>query len=306
MNKNILVTGGGGYIGSVLIPELLKKNYSVTALDTFSKGNYLPKDKNLVIITGTVTDNELIKTAINQQDAVIHLAGVSDGRAGKANPELTKKINLEAFKNLIRISADVGVRRFINMSTFGVYGYDYTCELTENLAVNPQEPYSETKAETEVIADSYNSDNFTVTNIRLAMVFGRSPQMRFDFLVNTLIKNAIENKELTILGGNQIRPQIHISDVARALLTLLSTDKEKISGQTLNLGTLNKTVLQIANEIKENLSEEITLNLKEQRQEENSFVLNSEKIKSLISFRAKYNIADAVKEIKNKYYGMDS
>jgi nucleoside-diphosphate-sugar epimerase len=158
------------------------------------------------------------------------------------------------------------------MSTFGVYGNNYTCELTEDLPVNPQEPYSETKAFSEEITYNFNRKNFITTSIRLAMVFGWSPQMRFDFLVNTLIKNAVENKEINILGGKQIRPQIHISDVSKILIKLIQEKKEKISGEIYNLGSINKSVEDISAEINSSLEYKIDLVIKPPRKKENSFV----------------------------------
>ncbi len=304
MLKNILVTGGGGYIGNVLVNELLKSGYNVGVLDNFKKDNMLPQHTRLSIFNGDINDTKLLIESTKNQHAIIHLAGISDGRAGRIDPELTRKVNLEGFKKLIQSASGSGASRFINMSTFGVYGTGYAIPLTEDIPLNPEEPYSETKAQTEQIANGFNSGTFITTNIRLAMVFGWSPQMRFDFLVNTLIKDAIEKKSITILGGQQIRPQIHILDVSRVLIGLLKTEREKIAGQTFNLGTINKTLQEIVDEIATGSTEKININYKEVRSKEHSFILDSEKINKIFALKEHKSVAFALKEIKFRIYGM--
>jgi len=303
MNKTILVTGGGGYIGTVLVKNLLDRGYTVTVLDNFAKGNCLPEHQRLKIFKGNILNKKMIALAVKGNSRLIHLAGISDGRAGKLNPKLTKKTNFDAFKLIIDIAASAGIKRFLNMSTFGVYGNEYKCELTENLQINPQEPYSENKAQTEIITNKYNSADFLTMNIRLAMVFGLSPQMRFDFLVNTLIKTAVEKKELTIIGGKQRRPQIQIKDAVDYLTKIINADREKISGQTFNLGTINPSVEEMAEEIKNTAKFKVKINYLPEQKLENSFVLNSEKFFNIIKKEQIKKISYTSYKI-NKIYGV--
>lgn len=302
MNKKVLVTGGGGYIGTILTNRLLKNGYTVTVLDNFIKGNFLPKSTK--IFKGNILNKDILKQAIKGNKFIIHLAGISDGRAGRKNPELTKKVNVDTFKTLIDIAATSDVKTFLNMSTFGVYGNNYNCELTEDLPVNPTEPYSESKAETEIIANSYSSSFFTTINIRLAMAFGWSPQMRFDFLVNTMIKYAIDKKELTIFGGKQRRPQINIEDATNYLTQIIEANKQKVNKQTFNLGTINPSVIEIAREISKTATFNIKINYLPEKELENSFVLNSEKLFNIIKKNKIKNISYAYHKI-NKHYGVD-
>ncbi|MHA1381940.1 MAG: NAD-dependent epimerase/dehydratase family protein [Candidatus Helarchaeota archaeon] len=188
--RNVLVTGGGGYIGSVLTRKLINKDYSVIVFDNFSFSDIgiknLKKNQSIDVIKGDIRSQKDVNKVFENIniDAVIHLAAISDGMSGRRDPSLTKEINIDAFYQFAKKSKAEGVDRFIFASTFGVYGNQYKFPITENLKVNPVDPYSISKSEGEKILKELNSSQFTTTSLRIAMVYGVSPRMRFDFIVN--------------------------------------------------------------------------------------------------------------------------
>ena len=303
--QRVLVTGGGGYIGSVLVRNLLHAGYLVTVLDNFQGSDIglreLRNHHQLKIIDGDLRDPATTKKSLLGIDLVIHLAGVSDGRQGRKNPELTNEVNYISFVNLLEEAVKSQINRFLFASTFGVYGNDYHCPLTEELPLNPAEVYSKSKANGEALLERYNSDDFITVSLRLAMVYGFSPRMRFDFIVNRLILDALQTGRITILGGTQKRPQIHIQDVAEYFIELLKAPPKKISGQTFNAGGENISLGELADTILMHLEEPVEVQFKPVRANENTFELDCEKISSVLHLTPRKSIKNAVVEIKEKY-----
>ena len=304
--QNILITGGAGYIGSVLIPMLLRTGKRVTLLDTFQTtspeqlatvyASYAAADVR--VIKGDIRDEAVVQESLNDTEAVIYLAGVSDGRAGRLNPQLTAEVNIDAFQNFALQARASGCRRFVFASTFGVYGYSYQEPLTELLKPNPQEPYSSSKFKAEQFLLDLNDEIFTTVSLRLAMVYGYSPNMRLEFVVNRLIHDAITKGEITILGGSQIRPQIHIKDAGRYFAGLLDLPEASISGEVFNACGFNKSLLQIAGEIKDILGGKISIENLPGRANETSFVLNQDKLTMATGLRPKISFAEAIDELQ--------
>lgn len=298
-SQRILVTGGWGYIGYVLTKKLLEKGYSVTVLDNVTNNSIsnFYQNPNLTIINGDIRKPTDIDNSLEGVESVIHLAAISGGVSGELNKELTKLVNFESFKLLIEEAKNAGVKRFINASTFGVYGNKYKQPLSEDLPVKPVDEYSISKAKSEVIAQQFNSDDFTTTSLRCAMVCGWSPRMRFDLIVNRLTYKAIEENKITIMGGKQKRPQIHIDDLTDYFISLLNLPPYKIAGEIFNAGGQNISIMEIAEIIQKCFNNDIEVVIKPYRKEENSFVLDSTKIARRLNLRPKYSVTNAVLDI---------
>jgi nucleoside-diphosphate-sugar epimerase len=298
--KKILVTGGAGYIGSVLSEKILSQDYQLVIFDNFIHTTdgikNIENHPNLEIINGDLRNIVDWKNAIEGVDTIIHLAGISDGRSGKRSPELTLEVNQASFPLLVEEAKRSGVSRFVLASTFGVYGNQYNVPLTEDLPINPVDPYSQSKAFGEEILRKNNSLAFTTTILRIAMVCGVSQRMRFDFIVNQMVIKALTEKKLTILGGKQRRPQIHIRDVTDILLHMIAADKGKISGEVYNIGGENPSISEIADTICQKIND-VKLEFLPARKDEDSFSLNSEKFRSKFGIEPLYTIEKAIEEI---------
>ncbi|SVC40155.1 uncharacterized protein METZ01_LOCUS293009, partial [marine metagenome] len=236
MNK-IFVTGGAGYVGAVLVPHLLEKGYAVTVLDLMIYGvDVLPTHPNLNSVKGDIRDQALLQELIPGHDAVIHLACISNDPSFELNPELGKSINLDAFRPLVEISRNAGVERFIYASSSSVYGIKDEPNVHEEMTLKPLTDYSCFKADCEKILAEYQSDDFTTVTIRPATVCGYSPRQRLDVVVNILTNLAYHKRKISVFGGDQLRPNIHIADMVEAYMFLLKAPKEKITGKIFNAG----------------------------------------------------------------------
>ncbi|MBT5926637.1 MAG: NAD-dependent epimerase/dehydratase, partial [Verrucomicrobia bacterium] len=215
--KTVLVTGGAGYVGAVLVPKLLEAGYNVIVLDLFIYGEHVldgsRKNPNLKTIKGDIRDQKLLKKIMPGCDVVIHLACISNDPSFELNPELGRSINLDAFRPLVEISKEAGVNRFIYASSSSVYGIKEESNVHEGMALEPLTDYSRFKADCEKILAEYESSEFTTVTIRPATVCGYSPRLRLDLTVNILTNHAVNNGLITVFGGEQRRPNIHIEDI---------------------------------------------------------------------------------------------
>ena len=214
---------------------------------------------NLKVIKGDIRDQKILKEAIPGHDAVIHLACISNDPSFELNPDLGRSINLDAFRPLVSISRDAGVSRFIYASSSSVYGIKSEPNVTEDISLEPLTDYSKFKADCEKILAEYQSDKFTTVTIRPATVCGYSPRQRLDLVVNILTNLAYHKREISVFGGKQLRPNIHIEDMVDAYLTLLRAPKEKIAGEIFNAGYENHSVREIANMVKEVVGDDVKL-----------------------------------------------
>src|SRR3989344_8713414 len=300
-NEKVLVTGGAGYVGSVLIEKLLINGYDVRVLDLMlfgAQGLEKVKDK-CEIIKGDIRDYELLDKYLEGITHVIHLAAISNDPCSDLDPELTKQVNFEATKKLVELSKKKNVKRFIYASSSSVYGVKEMDNVTEELSLEPLTIYSETKMWSEDIVKKANDDNFTTVIVRPAPVCGYSPKMRLDLTVNILTDHAVNKKKITVFGGDQKRPNIHIQDITDYYVALLSIEKEKIAGEIFNAGYENHTVMEIAKMVKGvagDVEIEVT-NTKDNR----SYHISSEKIKNVLALSPKYTINDAIKEVKDAF-----
>ena len=296
-NKKILVTGGCGYQGSKLIPILLKKSIKVTALDTQWFGSNLKKHKNLTILKKNIVDIE--KKDLKNISHIIHLASVANDPMGDLNPSITWETSCIGTMRMMDLALKQGVKKVIYASSSSVYGLKKEKRVHENLELKPISIYNKAKMITERILLSYK-DKMNISIIRPATVCGLAKRMRFDVSVNMLTLQALKNKKITIFGGSQIRPNIHIDDLLDIYLMFLSTNK-KYNG-IFNAGFENLSILQIAKVVNRNINSKIKIikNIKDVR----SYRVDSSKILKL-GFKPKKNIKKAIIELKNKYMGQN-
>ncbi|HXC04339.1 MAG TPA: SDR family oxidoreductase [Bacteroidia bacterium] len=299
--QHIFITGGAGYVGSVLVPKLLNKGYQVTVLDLMIYGeDVLPKHPHLNAVKGDIRDQDMLKKLLSGVDAVIHLACISNDPSFELNPSLGKSINLDAFEPLVRISRDAGVKRFIYASSSSVYGIKEEPNVHEGMALEPLTDYSKFKADCEEILKKYQSDDFTTCTIRPATVCGYGKRLRLDLSVNILTNLAINKGEITVFGGSQKRPNIHIEDMTDLYCKLLELPKDKIAGKIWNAGYENFTISQIAQMVKNVIGDQVKI-VTTPTNDLRSYHISSEKIKQDIGFEPTHSIEDAVKDLKSAF-----
>ncbi|MBM4134958.1 MAG: NAD-dependent epimerase/dehydratase family protein [Nitrospira sp.] len=301
--KTVLVTGGAGYVGAVLVPLLIRKGYRVRVLDLFLFGDHVldsvKNHPNLAVFKGDIRDQRLLQTVIPNTDCVIHLACISNDPSFELNPELSRSINYDAFRPLVQISRDSGVRRFIYASTCSVYGISEADNVTEDHPLLPITDYNKYKGLCEPILRDYQSPNFTTVIIRPATVCGYSPRQRLDLTVNILTNHAWTNRRIAVFGGAQCRPNIHIDDMVDLYAMLLELEDTAVAGKTYNAGYENYTVAELATFVKSVVEKkspdhkpiEIVTTPSDDKR---SYRINSEKIRRELGFTPRRSIHDAV------------
>ena len=302
MNKSstVLVTGGAGYVGSVLVPKLLSQGYKVKVLDLFLYGEDVlesVKDHpNLETIRGDIRNQDTLAIATQDCDSVIHLACISNDPSFELNPELGKSINYDAFFGLVDISKFNGVKRFIFASSSSVYGIKNDEEVTENLPLLPLTDYSKYKAMCEDVLLEKQEPGFVPVILRPATVCGYSPRLRLDMIVNILTNHAINNNQIQVFGGDQKRPNIHIDDVTDMYVESLEWPEEIIKGNIFNAGYDNQTVNEIAESVRRQVGESVEI-VKTSTDDPRSYHISSEKIKRDLGFVPKRSTEDGVRDL---------
>jgi len=295
--KNILVTGGAGYVGAVLVPRLLKQGCRVTVLDLMIYGeDVLPTHHGLNIVRGDIRDQTLLKKIIPGHDALIHLACISNDPSFELNPNLGKSINLDAFRPLVEISRRLGVARFIYASSSSVYGIKGEKDVHEDMTLEPLTDYSRFKVDCEQILFEFETPDFSGVTIRPATVCGFSPRQRLDVVVNILTNLAYHKREITVFGGEQLRPNIHIADMVEAYLVLLNAPSEKIAGQIFNAGYENQPVVELAQTIKEVVGNDVRL-VRTPTDDNRSYHISSKRISEKLGFTATHSIREAAADL---------
>lgn len=301
--EKVLVTGGAGYVGCVLVPKLLDSGYDVVVYDTLYYGKEgLPNHPRLQIVEGDIRDTELYRKTATGCDAVIHLACLSNDPSCELNPEVTKSINYDCFEPLVKASKEAGIKRFINVSTSSVYGISDAPEVTEEHPLVPLTDYNRYKGMCEPILKKYESPDFTAVTARPATVSGYSTRTRLDLSVNILTNLAVNKGKITVFGGAQKRPNVHIEDVTDFYVKLLQYPHEKIHGQVFNVSEKNYTISEMANIVKAIVEEEFpesgnidieTTTSNDQR----SYHVTSRKALEQLGFEAKRTVGDAVLDL---------
>ena len=309
MIKSVLVTGGAGYVGSVLIPKLLKKGYKVKVLDLYMYGENVldpvKDDPNLKQIKGDIRNKALLERELEGIDAVIHLACISNDPSYELDPNLGKSINYDATVQLIDLSKKLGVKRFIYASSSSVYGVKEEDNVTEDLPLEPLTDYSKYKALAEEYLLKQRAPGFVVLVLRPATVCGYSPRLRLDLSVNILTNSAVNKGKITVFGGEQKRPNIHIEDMTDLYVKTLEYPDEKIDGKIFNAGYDNMKMKDIAHAVKKVVTKEMgkkDLEITTTPTDDNrSYHVSSEKIKKELGFEAKRSVEDAVKDLAQAY-----
>jgi nucleoside-diphosphate-sugar epimerase len=299
---NICITGGAGYIGSLLVPKLLSDGHQVTVLDTFWLGEaFLPKDnENLIIVKGDIRTKGICALAFKGCEAVIHLACISNDTACQLDEALSTSINYDAFEPLVKEAKNAGVKRFIYCSSSSVYGISHEPNVTEDMPLLPLTLYNKYKGLCEPLLFKHQSPDFVCTTIRPATVCGYAPRMRFDLTVNVMTMHAVMKKEITVFGGEQKRPNLHIDDMCDLYRLLLTAPKEKIGGEIFNAGRQNMKVLEIALLIQQVVKEEFdyvpSISITAST-DNRSYHVNSDKIKRVLGFEPQKSVEDAIRDI---------
>ncbi len=299
--KNVLVTGGAGYVGAVLVPKLLKKGYHVKVLDLYIYGeNVLDSVKdnpNLEQVKGDIRDKALLEKVIPGTDAVIHLACISNDPSFELNPQLGKSINYDALFGLLEVSKKCHVKRFIFASTSSVYGVKEVENVTEDLELEPLTDYSKYKAMGEKVVLKEQSPDFTTVIIRPATVCGYSPRLRLDLTVNILTNQAVNTGRITVFGGQQKRPNIHIEDVTDLYVKLLEFPDEKVAGKIFNAGYENHKVKEIAEMVREEVGKKSVEITTTSTTDNRSYHISSEKIARELGFKPGHTVEDAIRDL---------
>ena len=302
--KNILVTGGAGYIGSVLVNLLLSKEYKVTVLDNLLHGfNPLVNinSDNLIFVKGDIRDKAIVENVMDSQDAVIHLAAIVGEPACNKNQELTNSTNKIGSEILLRAALKNNIEKFIFVSTCSNYGImsDNAEYVDESSPLKPISIYSETKVEFENLLLNNKIENFYPVVLRFATVYGASPRMRFDLTVNEFTKELYLGRELEIFGEKFWRPYCHTKDIARACQVAVESDNS-IAYQAFNVGatTENFQKKEIVNKIIKQLPDKENLvKFVEKNADPRNYKVSFEKIKNILNFAPEYNVDYGITEI---------
>ena len=288
---NVLVTGGCGYKGHVLVPKLLARGYEVVVLDTQWFGNYLVPHPKMSVIKGDVRDIDSVP--IEGVDCIIHLSSIANDPCGDLDPKLTWEVSALATMQLADKARRHGVKRFIYASSGSVYGVKDELQVTEALELKPISEYNKTKMVAERVLLSYQ-DDMVVQIVRPATVCGYSPRMRLDVSVNMLTMQALSKEMITVFGGNQTRPNIHIDDITDVYLHLI--DHPEVTG-VYNAGFENISIMDIAKLVTKHVPVEIVVTASN---DPRSYRVNSDKLLAT-GFKPKKTVEDAIREIIEKY-----
>ena len=300
-SRRIFITGGAGYVGAMLVPRLLSLGHSVTVLDLMLYGeDVIDAHPNLQMIKADLRDDRALAKVIPGHDTVIHLACISNDPSFELNPNLGRSINLDAFRPLVEISRSAGVRRFIYASSSSVYGVKDEPNVTEDMDLEPLTDYSRFKADCEKILAEYQSPTFTTVTIRPATVCGYSRRQRLDVVVNILSNLAFHNRKISIFGGKQLRPNIHIDDMVDAYVSLLNAPDHLIAGQIFNAGYENQSVEELALLVREVMGEDVEL-IQTPTDDNRSYHISSARIKETLGFAPKRSIRDAIVDMKRAF-----
>ena len=303
--RQVLITGGAGYVGSVLVPKLLRAGYEVKVIDLYLYGEHVLDEvkhhPNLEQIKGDIRNRDLLEKIMPGCDAVIHLACISNDPSFELDPGLGKSINYDAFLDLVDVAKENGVKRFIYASSSSVYGIKETENVTEDLPLEPLTDYSKYKALCEEVLLEKREPGFVTLILRPATVCGYSPRLRLDLTVNILTNHAVNNGKITVFGGEQKRPNIHIEDMTDLYVKCLEYPDQAIDGKIFNAGYENHKVKEIAEMVQNVVGEQVEI-VTTPTNDNRSYHVSSDKIRQELGFVPQHSIeeasADLVKAFK--------
>lgn len=301
--KRVLVTGGAGYKGCVLVPKLLNEGYEVVVYDLMLFGSRgLSSHPNLRVIKADIRDALAFREAVTGSEAVIHMACLSNDPSYELDPQLSKTINFDCFEPIVEASKKAGVRRFVYISSSSVYGVSEAAEVTEDHPLVPLTDYSKYKGMCETILLAHGSSEFVPVILRPATVCGYSPRMRFDLTVNILTNHAAKRGTITVFGGAQKRPNIHIDDITDLYVAALKYTDDMVGGKIFNVGYQNDTVARLAEIAKVIVEREFPgkapIRVDTTATNDNrSYHVSSRKILDELGYRPQRTIEDAVHDL---------
>jgi len=288
-----MVTGGSGYVGSVLVP-VLARQYPVRVIETMHFGNPISGTPNVEFIKADIRDTSAIRAALDGVTDVLHLAAVVTDQLVALAPEYARQVNCEAMSNLCREAVGHGVQRFIYASSSSVYGtQSETC--TEESPTLPETEYARTKLRGETILGPYSS-RMCVCSIRSATACGPAPRMRLDTIVNIFCKQAFFDGEITVHDGTQWRSNVHVADVAQLYAYLLECPVDKINGESFNLTWANHTALELAKLVLAETTWPCTLVVREDIKDWRQYRMSGEKLQRVLSWQPRRSIVQAVRD----------
>ena len=301
---SVLVTGGAGYCGSLLVPQLLDQGYKVTVYDTMFFGDaFLPKENiRLRVVKGDIRDTARLAAATAGHDAFVSLACISNDASFELDEALSTSVNMDAFEPMVVAAKSAGVKRFIYASSSSVYGVSDQPDVTEDHPLVPLTLYNKFKGMCEPLLKKHADDGFTGVIFRPATVCGYAPRLRLDLSVNILTNHAINAGKITVFGGSQLRPNLHVQDYCDAVKLFLSAPAEKIQRETFNVGYQNLSIMDIARLVQRVVSKEfpekgevaiVTTPSDDLR----SYHINSDKIRRVLGYAPRHSIEDAVRDL---------
>ena len=303
MKGRVLVTGGAGYKGCVLVPKLLDAGYEVVVYDLMLFGTEgLPRHGRLEVVRGDIRDSARYRSCLRNVGSAIHLACISNDPSFELNPALSRSINYDCFEPLVVASKQAGVKRFIYVSSSSVYGVSEAPDVTEEHPLVPLTDYNRYKGLCEPLLLKHQSPDFTTVVLRPATVCGYSPRMRFDLTVNILTNHAVNRGLITVFGGAQKRPNIHIDDIAELYVRMLEYPDPLIAGETFNVGYENHTVgdlaLMVKTVVEREFPEKAPIRIETRSTNDNrSYHVSSRKIEERLGYRPRRTLEDAVQEL---------
>lgn len=302
--KHVLVTGGAGYCGSVLVPQMLEEGYKITVYDIMYYGSeFLPIDNpNLTVVKGDVRDIKKLTDALQGVDAVLHLACISNDASFVLDENLSTTVNLDAFEPMVIAAKAAGVRRFVYASSSSVYGVSDQPDVTEEHPLLPLTLYNKYKGMCEPLLLKHTDDNFVGVIYRPATVCGYGPRQRLDLSVNILTNHAINKGVITVFGGDQLRPNLHVQDYADLCKILLTAPDKKIANEIFNCGYENMSIMDIAKVVQSVVEQEFPelgeIGIETTPSDDNrSYHINSDKITNKLGFKPARSVEDAVRDL---------
>jgi nucleoside-diphosphate-sugar epimerase len=305
---SVFVTGGAGYCGSLLVPQLLDQGYKVTVYDTLFFGDaFLPKgNPSLRVVKGDIRDTAHLAATAAGHEALVSLACISNDASFELDEALSTSVNMDAFEPMVEAAKKVGVKRFIYASSSSVYGVSDQPDVTEEHPLVPLTLYNKFKGMCEPLLKKHADDGFTGVIFRPATVCGYAPRLRLDLSVNILTNHAINAGRITVFGGAQLRPNLHVQDYCDAVKLFLTAPSEKIQKETFNVGYQNLSIMDIAGLVQGIVSKEfpekgdvaiVTTPSDDLR----SYHINSDKIKRVLGYAPRHTIEDAVHDLCNAF-----
>lgn len=301
--KRVMVTGGAGYVGSSLVPKLLRNGYEVSVLDLYLYGDVfadLKPNPNLTEVKGDLRNPADVSRALAGCDAVIHLACISNDPSFDLNPDLGRSINFDCFRPLVKAAKDAGIKRFVYASSSSVYGIKKDMNVTEELSLDPLTDYSKYKAMCEEVLEEEREPGFVAVTLRPATICGYAPRLRLDLTVNILTSHAINNKRITVFGGEQLRPNLHVEDMTDLYLQLLEAPDEAVNGKVWNAGYHNLKVREIAEMVQSQVGQGVDI-VVTPSDDHRSYHVSSEKIAREFGFTAQRTVNDAIIDLRDAF-----